>query len=446
MWFSSWLRNRTVSRKHHPASRFRPSLEVLEDRAVPATLTVNTTLDVLGHANGMLSLRQAILDANAAPRPDTIVVPAGTYTLTRAGINEDAGLTGDLDLTGKVTIKGAGASATVVNAAGLDRVFHVHSNSQATLSGLTIEGGAVSPLDQFPDQFQGFANALLPGGGILNEGTLTVRDCTLSGNSTPEVDLRSGGYITGVGGGIANLGTLTISNSTLSGNSAGDWGGGIENYDGSMTVSNCIVSGNFSYLGGGIDNEWTMTVRDSTLSGNSAVGGGGIQNIGALTISNTTLSTNSAIGGGGGIFNIGALTISNSILSGNSAYEGGGIANFGMVTIRNSTLSDNSAVYSVGGGIDNESGTLTVRNSTFSGNSAAFGGGIYSYSFSPLPVTITNCTFSGNTATQAGGGIYNVGWLRASDSKIIGNSAPVGGDVYNFGGVFFDCIIGDQYP
>ena len=61
MWFSSWLRQRTVSRKRRPASRFRPALEVLEDRAVPATLTVNTTQDVLGHAGGLLSLRQAVL-------------------------------------------------------------------------------------------------------------------------------------------------------------------------------------------------------------------------------------------------------------------------------------------------------------------------------------------------------------------------------------------------
>jgi hypothetical protein len=89
-------------------NRFRPTLEGLEDRAVPATLTVNTTLDVLGHDNGMLSLRQAIIDANAAPKADTIIVPAGAYTLTRPGINEDAGLTGDLDCGGAMRIQGAG--------------------------------------------------------------------------------------------------------------------------------------------------------------------------------------------------------------------------------------------------------------------------------------------------------------------------------------------------
>src|SRR5438270_7456864 len=110
MWFSSWLRTRTVSPKRRPAKRFRPRLEVLEDRSVPATLTVNTTLDVLGHDNGVLSLRQAILDANASHGADTIVVPAAVnYTLKQVGINEDAALTGDLDITGHLTIQGAGA-------------------------------------------------------------------------------------------------------------------------------------------------------------------------------------------------------------------------------------------------------------------------------------------------------------------------------------------------
>ena len=96
MWFSSWLRNRNVSPKRRPAHRFRPQLEVLEDRAVPATFMVNTTADVLGHDNGILSLRQAIIDANASPNADTIVLPAGTYKLALAGRDEDGALTGDL--------------------------------------------------------------------------------------------------------------------------------------------------------------------------------------------------------------------------------------------------------------------------------------------------------------------------------------------------------------
>src|SRR5947209_14472507 len=123
MWFSSWLQDKKVSRKQRPANRFRPKLEMLEDRAVPATLTVNTTLDVLGHDNGTLSLRQAIIDTNGSTTVNTIIVPAGAYTLTRAGAGENSCLTGDLDIivlngskknssNGSLTINGAGAGLT----------------------------------------------------------------------------------------------------------------------------------------------------------------------------------------------------------------------------------------------------------------------------------------------------------------------------------------------
>jgi hypothetical protein len=166
-------------------NRYRPTLEGLEARAVPTTLTVNTTRDVLGHDDDMLSLRQAIIDANAAPKADIIIVPAGTYTLTRPGINEDMGLTGDLDRSGDLTIRGAGAGTTTVNAAGLDRVCYVLAGGNVNLSGLTINGGVDSAVD---DSGLGILGS---GGGIFNEGTLTVRDCTVSGTRTVVAELRS---------------------------------------------------------------------------------------------------------------------------------------------------------------------------------------------------------------------------------------------------------------
>ena len=102
--------------------------------------------DVLGHDNGVLSLRQAILDANVTPAANTIVVPAGTYTLTRAGINEEFGLTGDLDINftsklASLTLSGAGAGTTIIDGGNLDRVFDIHSSPTVSISGLTIQGG-----------------------------------------------------------------------------------------------------------------------------------------------------------------------------------------------------------------------------------------------------------------------------------------------------------------
>ena len=53
------------------------------------------------------SLRDAILTANANPGYDAIHVPAGTYILTIGGTGEDGAMTGDLDITGVVSIYGS---------------------------------------------------------------------------------------------------------------------------------------------------------------------------------------------------------------------------------------------------------------------------------------------------------------------------------------------------
>src|SRR5262245_38264714 len=57
--------------------------------------------------NNACTLRAAIQEANALPGPNTIHMPAGTYTLSLAGGDEDAAATGDLDITGDLTIEGA---------------------------------------------------------------------------------------------------------------------------------------------------------------------------------------------------------------------------------------------------------------------------------------------------------------------------------------------------
>lgn len=77
--------------------------------------------------DGDLSLREAIILANAGGGPATIQLPAGTYLLTRTGSFEDNALTGDLDIRGNVAIAGAGAATTIIDAEGAaglnDRIF-----------------------------------------------------------------------------------------------------------------------------------------------------------------------------------------------------------------------------------------------------------------------------------------------------------------------------------
>ncbi|MBD2624714.1 right-handed parallel beta-helix repeat-containing protein [Microcystis flos-aquae FACHB-1344] len=84
-------------------------------------------------------------------------------------------------------------------------------------------------------------------------------------------------------------------------------------------------------------------------------------------------------------------------------------------------------------------GTLTLTNSTITGNTAGVGGGIYNQSGT---LTLTNSTISGNKAHSddddiytvgSGGGIYNGGTLTITNSTISGNTADGGGGISNWG-------------
>ena len=158
--FGSSKRHRIEKRTLRVA---RPILEGLDDRVLLSTFKVNTTLDTVAvdlktgkDATGHISLRSAIQAANAKSNSDTIIVPAGTFTLTIPGANEDADATGDLDINGSVTIKGKNASSTIIDGNNLDRVFQVLSG-KVQISGVTIQHGRSNE-----------------GGGLLNSTTIAL--------------------------------------------------------------------------------------------------------------------------------------------------------------------------------------------------------------------------------------------------------------------------------
>jgi hypothetical protein len=178
------------------------------------------------------------------------------------------------------------------------QIFNVASNITVFLNSLTIIDGSASG-DFFPGFF---------GGVIYNGGTLTLTNCTLSGN------------IAYNGGGIYNVGALTLNQCTLSGNSASGFngtGGGIYNdFEGTVTLNQCTLSGNSAALGGGIYNDGTLTLNECTLLGNSGNLGGGICNdlIGTtLAMTNTIVAGNSG-SGGADIYNSATLTYGGSNL------------------------------------------------------------------------------------------------------------------------------------
>jgi hypothetical protein len=131
----------------------RPTLVGLERRVLLSTFKVNTTLDTVAtnlntgkDASRHISLPSAIMAANTKPKSDTIILPAGTYALAIAGAGEDNAATCDLDIHGSLTIKGAGANSTTIDANSLDRVFQIFSG-KATIENTSITGNTASTSD-----------------------------------------------------------------------------------------------------------------------------------------------------------------------------------------------------------------------------------------------------------------------------------------------------------
>ena len=161
--------------------------EASQTRAAGATpqslIQVTTSADELNN-DGDCSLREAIRAANldvavdacpAGSGADRINLPAGMYLLSIPGQDENAALTGDLDITADLTIVGEGKERTFVDANQIDRVFHVTGPYAVQFSSLTIQNGVTT-------------TALYGGGGVLNEsgGILTIANVDLLNNTSSE--------------------------------------------------------------------------------------------------------------------------------------------------------------------------------------------------------------------------------------------------------------------
>jgi CSLREA domain-containing protein len=302
------------------------------------------------------SLRGAITAANALAEPSAIDLPAGTYELTQTssctrkipggGTTLLSGV--PLCVTGTMTIQGAGAATTIVDAKGAHRGLFVSFGAEAELRGVTLTNGIGQSLPE-----GGGAD----GGNVRNVGTLRLTDSVVS-NGTLPVGFGGAG-----GPGIYNAGTLTLLRSSVTFNIAQAAGGG-----------------------GGIYNEGALaavlTVVDSTISHNAIHGGGGgiFNTPGAqATVTGSTISGNTAFSSqGGGIYNDAALTLINSTISGNlSGSSGAGITNaqHGIAVLNDVTITDNTSGTSgggTGGGVVNNNATnassFTLGNTILAGN------------------------------------------------------------------------------
>jgi hypothetical protein len=250
---------------------------------------------------------QAAIDA----RPDqrTFAVCRGEYpgnlTLTR-----DVELIGARDgFTMLTTIRGDGTTSVIT-------IPDLGQN--VALSQMNVTGGIVSG-----------TTPSSTGGGIRNEGrTLTMTDCVITANRA-----FIGGGLYAPGGSPSRSVDMTRCRFELSGsNDFNSAGGGI--FNGSeMTLRDCEVGQNTSFLGGGINNDGTLTLFTTFVDQfNGAQSGGGIYNSGILVLHASKVTQNGANpGNGGGIFNTspGTVTLADgSVVCGNFGGTGNQCAGF----------------------------------------------------------------------------------------------------------------------
>jgi hypothetical protein len=203
---------------------------------------------------------------------------------------------------------------------------------------------------------------LLLNNNLTIDGSALANGVSIDGNHAHRVfKITSGATVL--------LDSLTITNGYI----ANDFGGGIENYGGTLIINHCTVTGNSAYTGGGIESDGTTTVNQSTISANfGAISAGGIDigDLEPVALNNSTVTGNSC--------------------AGNDGYNVGGIANRdATLTVDSCTIVSNFAP-AVGfagpglgnaGGILNEAGfILFVTNSIVAGNDSGSGADIYNQS------------------------------------------------------------------
>lgn len=436
--------------------------------------TVTTTDDEFDVVpNGNCSLREAIQSVNTQasfggcgiPVDDTVILPAGTYTLTLIGNEEDLNATGDLDILHNIVITGTEASNTIIEGDPVgvenplrDRIIQIADNLVVTISDISIQDGYIQRIGPNPSEPYDFYDGALGGGIYVGRAVdLTLTGCIIQNNKvyTESLDAAGGGIYTNGDDNILTIESCQIINNIAQAfaniyilpytHDANSYGGGI--FSSSHITRNAYgIPTAESDLG--ID--FTLIDSDvsdnlSTSSGEGAVpysisysSGGGI---GIAAIKDTFIITNSHIdnnsvnshdyyawGWGGGILLLDVYdridlptgVIENSSISGNdlitisneSDSKGwGGGASLGIpININRSDISNNRII------------TQSEIPDTYENYIEDWGGGLglQTIGSSTWNSTITNSTISNNLIQGTfiengldnysliyGGGIYN---------------------------------------
>jgi len=409
----------------------RIDIGAVEAQSPNLDLIVDTISDVVDgdYSPGQLSLREAVLLANAFSELDTITfdpIVFGTQRTIHIGSQLPT-------ISDHLTITGPGAHLLTIDAGnGADglfgtgdgwRIFNIDDGDNqhlidVSISGLKLTGGDVGPGED--------------GGAIRNLENLALSQVTITGNATGDgkdgEDAFSMGQSGGRGGGVANqFGDLTITGSTISYNQTGNGGnsealfnlaegghgGGVYNFQGNLLIAESHISGNITGNGGKAPD---IYFGGSVYRGAGGNGGGIYSRSGDITVSRSTISGNItgqglglALGksgrSGGGIYHSeGNLVVSSTTITGNTAADGGGVLSSAymphnqLAIITNSTISGNTAIKG-GGAFNQYYGHLIIEHTTVSFNTASYeGGGVFSYGEATRRTEVKSSIISGNVA------------------------------------------------
>lgn len=244
-------------------------LALLPAPGFAATFDVDNTLDA-----GAGSLRQAVLDANAASGADIIDATGVTGTIVLSS--------GEIVVSDAVTVQGPGDATLSIDAQQQSRIFN--ASAPLEISGLALRNGA---LGLFCD-----GATSVGGAGIFAGAGLVLTDVTLEDNASLDVD----------GGGAYVIGDVTLTRVHLFSNdsipcatSNGGHGGGIY-ATGNVSMVQSLLETNFADIAGSaVYAEGDISLTDSLAKTNSGGAGTALFGRGDITVVNSTLFQNAAI-------------------------------------------------------------------------------------------------------------------------------------------------------
>lgn len=486
------MARRARKKRKSAGYRFLPRVELLEDRRMLAIVLVTTDVDTIDASDGVTSLREAVLTANATSGDDVIEFDFGSSGPKTISLQQ-----GEIEITEGLTINGLGSSLLTIDARHQSRVFNVTTESgDFAFDGLTLANGQTAG-DNSTDATGTISGTLNNGGAIrsMSYGVMTLDDMKIENSRTMGYAARGGalfarGAVTmtasslignstsgqkAEGGGLCAIGNLTMVGCTVRNNRAYAeyaYGGGISNtnYSATVSISDSVIEGNSAMaIGGGVSAWGTLQLTRSTISGNSTTGGGAhgggvyarhatvtdclitnnsatgtLANGGGLNASayakiiRSTIANNLSGQYGGGIrvlgeptqFGLGLIVQDSAILDNVAMQQGGGISVIDSAVIEHSVIARNHALAdeSVGGGVRSQD--LTVRGSLFDSNDASGAGALYGGN-----VTIIGSSFKDNRGIAgAGGAMITDGAATIVNSTFSGNSGSNGGALAIWGG------------